>query len=657
MASEAQGDYSHAEGFNSWAYGEGSHAEGAGFGSYANGLGSHAEGMSTADGDFSHAEGSGVAHGVQSHAEGNGIVYGYSSHAEGTSTAYGDYSHTEGVDSKTISESSHAEGEKTYAFGRGAHAEGYYEFTPTNWRLSTTDPKRKVWKAGSLGTATVGDFVEYNNSFFKIEAISNIDKTVTFSGSIPGTTTTNVAFRYYGKIGAYGNYSHTEGSASKAMGNFSHAEGEGSQAYGLGSHAQGYHSFAEGDYSHAEGINSWAYGEGSHAEGCDFGSYASGSGSHAEGMSTASGFVSHSEGTSTAEGDYSHAEGNASYAEGDCSHAEGWGSVAIGRHSHAEGSGSAASGEDSHAEGDATIASGKASHAQGMYNITDNSVTIENPKGTYAHIVGNGSSEENRSNAHAIDWNGNAYFSGDVYTGVTSDEYENVELLNGSNKKLATEKYVSDNYLNLNGGTIESTADSSELYRIAPLTIKGGELTSLIKFSTRKNKEGSIGIYGSNQWPVYKNSSGTIYDLGAYIYGQEIVAQNSPFNSMTWQYRKWLDGTIEIWGTYSMTITSDLWVEDKSQGINLGLVSLCPYRVNGHMVLKLPKDIEIAEDIFPRTEIATLQINEEGWRPITIIQRRTSDVTANTTLGYNFSTYFGNGTKDVPISINFYIRQ
>lgn len=79
---------------------------------------------------------------------------------------------------------------------------------------------------------------------------------------------------------------------------------------------------------------------------------------------------------------------------------------AIGNYSHSEGSG-LASGDYSHAEGTGTIASGKYSHAQGKYNIED----TENK---YAHIVGNGESDNTRSNAHTLDWDGNAWYAGTV---------------------------------------------------------------------------------------------------------------------------------------------------------------------------------------------------------------------------------------------------
>ena len=87
--------------------------------------------------------------------------------------------------------------------------------------------------------------------------------------------------------------------------------------------------------------------------------------------------------------------------------AEGNGTVASGENSHAEGYQTEATGLDSHAEGYKTIASGDYSHAEGKYNIED----TENK---YAHIVGNGTSDTDRGNAHTLDWDGNAWYGGDV---------------------------------------------------------------------------------------------------------------------------------------------------------------------------------------------------------------------------------------------------
>ena len=103
----------------------------------------------------------------------------------------------------------------------------------------------------------------------------------------------------------------------------------------------------------------------------------------------------------------SHAEGYSTTASGLVSHAEGHGTTASGDYSHAEGWLTTASGAKSHAEGYYTKASSENQHVQGKYNIEDSSKT-------YAHIVGNGINDTARSNAHTLDWSGNAWYAGTV---------------------------------------------------------------------------------------------------------------------------------------------------------------------------------------------------------------------------------------------------
>lgn len=126
----------------------------------------------------------------------------------------------------------------------------------------------------------------------------------------------------------------------------------------------------------------------------------------------------------------SHAEGNRTTASGRYSHAEGAGTTAYGVASHAEGDSTTASGNISHAEGTGTKASGNYSHVQGKHNIEDSS-------NLYAHIVGNGTRTTARSNAHTLDWSGNAWYAGDVFVGSASGTNKD----DGS-KKLSTEEYV-----------------------------------------------------------------------------------------------------------------------------------------------------------------------------------------------------------------------
>lgn len=133
-----------------------------------------------------------------------------------------------------------------------------------------------------------------------------------------------------------------------------------------------------------------------------------------------------------ASGYTSHAEGQSTTASEYCSHAEGCQTIASGVKSHAEGDSTTASGISSHAEGSNTIASCENQHVQGRYNINDT-------EGEYLHIVGNGSSENNRSNAHTLDWEGNAWYAGKLSQEGTPTE----------DKDLATKKYVDDSRDNL----------------------------------------------------------------------------------------------------------------------------------------------------------------------------------------------------------------
>lgn len=142
----------------------------------------------------------------------------------------------------------------------------------------------------------------------------------------------------------------------------------------------------------------------------------------------ANGVCAHSEGWMTkANGSYSHAEGFNTEASGHYgSHAEGLSTKATGEcGSHAEGELTEANGDSSHAEGVGTIANGIAQHAQGKYNIED----VDEK---YAHIVGNGSNNNGskiRSNAHTLDWDGNAWYQGTIKVGGTSyDDASEVAL-------------------------------------------------------------------------------------------------------------------------------------------------------------------------------------------------------------------------------------
>ena len=143
---------------------------------------------------------------------------------------------------------------------------------------------------------------------------------------------------------------------------FSVAEGEQTKAFGRGSHSEGYYTKTEGDYSHVEG---WK---------------------------------------TVSRGLASHAEGEQTTASGDFSHAEGFGTSSKGSKSHSEGMSTEAIGDSSHVEGFATRTLEMYQHVEGVYNA-------DNPNAL--HIVGNGTSENDRKNAFEVLKDGRAKVYGE----------------------------------------------------------------------------------------------------------------------------------------------------------------------------------------------------------------------------------------------------
>ena len=271
---------------------------------------------------------------------------------------------------------------------------------------------------------------------------------------------------------------HAEGELTVASGYSSHAEGSETQALEEYSHAEGLGSIASGMYgSHAEGQNNKAFGSwGAHAEGSGTWSGAYG---HSEGRETVAVSNSHAEGEYTVASDTSHAEGSGDrwldprqaicvdsfvVVDKDGQYpifdpavhtAKDWYEgcflsklspstsgdldpymcityISSNNHSYHYGElnvykaldfeigdtiyiympNAGALGLVSHSEGYNTIATGDYQHVQGKYNKIDK-------ENKYADIVGNGSSKNVRSNAYTLDWNGNAWFAGDIKIGGT----------------------------------------------------------------------------------------------------------------------------------------------------------------------------------------------------------------------------------------------
>ena len=103
----------------------------------------------------------------------------------------------------------------------------------------------------------------------------------------------------------------------------------------------------------------------------------------------------------------------------------------------------------SHAEGNGTIAAGENQHVEGKFNIEDTA-------DKYVHIVGNGngntSSVNYKSNAHTLDWNGNAWFQGNIKIGGNSYDDENAQTL-------VTQRVLNNYAKVINTSVVVSTTD------------------------------------------------------------------------------------------------------------------------------------------------------------------------------------------------------
>ena len=184
------------------------------------------------------------------------------------------------------------------------------------------------------------------------------------------------------------------------------ASGCGNIAAGEEGTALGAGTKVVGAYGHTSGLDTLA-GYAASAEGS--GSQAPAKYSHAQNMNTkATGLASHAEGLgTTSSGQFSHSEGTSAIAKGDASHAEGRSTQSLANGTHSEGGYTTAQGSFSHAEGASTLAKGIASHAGGYHTIA--SVDYQTAIGMYnkqnpnaLFVVGNGTSEDARTNAFEV---------------------------------------------------------------------------------------------------------------------------------------------------------------------------------------------------------------------------------------------------------------
>ena len=104
------------------------------------------------------------------------------------------------------------------------------------------------------------------------------------------------------------------------------------------------------------------------------------------------------------------ASGSGNEVTASCGNARNSANKVSGFAGNAEGERTHAKASRTHTQGFGTIASSENQDVIGKWNIEDD-------KGEFAHILGNGTSDKNRSNAHTVDWKGNGWYCGEVYVG------------------------------------------------------------------------------------------------------------------------------------------------------------------------------------------------------------------------------------------------
>lgn len=338
---------------------------------------------------------------------------------------------------------------------------------------------------------------------------------------------------------ASGRLSHAEGTGT-ASGETSHAEGSGTQAKGNGSHAEGGQTevLTATNYAHVEGYGTKAWQSYQHVQGkfnsmglpmdgslvpchvvgcgtddthrknchtLDFDGNAwyrgnvriSGEPTRDDHLVTKAWVEGKGYLTEQAQADWAENDDTApNYIQNkpEIRAGEGPGSIIegavdgslSGMYSHTEGwQDTAATGPGSHAEGAGVIAAGVNQHAQGKFNVED-------INDTYAHIVGNGTGRDNRSNAHTLDWSGNAWYAGKVSAdGTPTNDNDLVP-------KSYADKFLNAFPVDTASGSVASFSDGAEL-PLKSLTVNIDPVQDLHGYDSPWPAGGGANLWGGTK--------------------------------------------------------------------------------------------------------------------------------------------------------------
>ena len=161
-----------------------------------------------------------------------------------------------------------------------------------------------------------------------------------------------------------------------------------------------------------------------------------------------------------------------------------------------------------------TVANGLVQHVFGMNNIPDAEVSGYSTPAEHLLIVGNGdylSSDTYESNAMTLDWDGNAWFSGNVYVGSTSGTNKDSGSIKlATENQIPTESTVSGWGFTKNNGTVTKVSTGSGLI--------GGDITStgtiecnLVDFTQNTSAASASGSDDNNRlYPVSLDKNGKL---------------------------------------------------------------------------------------------------------------------------------------------------
>ena len=389
---EAHGYASHVEGCETFAYGQGDHAEGyctvTGSEEDDNGTyGGHAEGYYTkAIGEY----------GV--HVEGNysevHTKYGEGAHAEGSFCyAFGDASHAEGEATSTYGSGSHSEGYDTLSYGEQSHTEG-----EGNYQYFSITGQGKVFTANKELNVQPGDILVSNFKFSEVLDYDPDTLTITtYYNMTDEAVESQEASLYYGGL-AGGDHSHVEGYYSKASGLGSHVQGSNTVAPQAYMDVIGKFNKIEYNYiisQEAKAMFNNLYFIYSHTFNSNKGIFE---------IVSDSGY------------DYTYQQ-NAIV-----------GDFYVGKNDLIEVNGK------QYAKRIQKLIS-----KTSLEFVFETYTTGSDREGKYAHIVGNGTSITERSNAHTLDWNGTPWYQNrPQFGGTAQDEGSQTVVANGDTEIILT---------------------------------------------------------------------------------------------------------------------------------------------------------------------------------------------------------------------------